>query len=401
MSQATPSATLPPAYSQATRCYVVGTCEGLADMLAKVQERDDVDIVGTGMRAQDLAAGPAEKQADVVLLATAGGRDWVDELSRVREHTSAPVLLVSSSPAEEILETALETGVEDVLLLPEPLENIVFAIRRAGRAGQRLAGARESRLGWTATVFSPKGGTGKTVLSTSLAAAYAQHQGRRTLLLDFDLQFGDAALALGTDPQRTLADLVGSPGTLDAEKLGAYVLRHPCGVDLLPAPLRPEDSELVGDEQLAQVLNTARSVYEVVVVDTTPLFHGALLTALDWTDVLLLVCDVDVTSLKNAHLSLRTLSLLSFPSERIRLVINHAHSVHGLKRGEVEAALGMKAIAEVPHDRSVVSSVNQGIPAVLDGTSEFSRSVRALARTLLPSEAPMRRRGLFWSRRGG
>lgn len=400
MSQLTPAPTLPPAYRQATRCYVVGMCDGLPDLLDRLEGRPDVAIVGAGSTAHDAGRDVAQGGVDVVLLATSGERGWVDELSGLREHTAAPVLLVSTDASEEVLETALETGVEDVLLLPEPLENVVFAIRRAGRSGRRQAAAGEERLGRTLTVFSPKGGTGKTVLATSLAASYAQHQGRRTLLLDLDLQFGDAALALGCDPQRTVADLVSSPGTVDAEKLAAYVLRHPTGVELLPAPLRPEDSELIGDEQLAQVLEAARAAYEVVVVDTTPLFHGALLTALDWTDVLLLVCGVDVTSLKNVHLSLRTLSMLSFPPDRIRVVLNRAHSAHGLKRAEVQEALGLPVAAEIPYDKAVVTGINEGIPAALDGRSDFARAVREMAETLLPAEAAPGRRDRFWSRRG-
>jgi pilus assembly protein CpaE len=397
----TTSAVPPAAYRQATRCYVVGTCDGLDTVLQELRDREDVEIIGTDLRARDAVDALGEIKVDVFLLATPDPDGWSGELMRLQEHTSAAVVLVSARHGERLLEDALEAGIEDVLLLPEPFENVVFAIRRAGRAGRRLAGsAREPQLGWTATVFSPKGGTGKTVLSTNLAATYARHEGRRTLLLDLDLQFGDAALALGVDPQLTLFDLVTSPGEIDAEKLAAYVLRHPSGLDLLPAPLRPEDGELVGDDKLAQVLEAARGVYEVVVVDTTPLFHGALLTALDWTDALLVVCDADVTSLKNAHLSLRTLSMLSFPSERVRVVLNHAHSGHGLRRGEVEEALATKLTAEVPHDRAVLPALNQGIPAVLDGKGEFSQAVRGLARTLLPSEAHAKSQSWFASRRG-
>src|SRR5262245_48413352 len=108
------------------------------------------------------------------------------------------------------------------------------------------------------TVFSPKGGTGKTVLATNLAAALARLEGRRTLLLDLDLQFGDAAVVLGMEPERTVADLMIAPGKLDGEKLASYTLSHPSGLELLPAPTRPEDAELVTETNLTQLLEIAR-----------------------------------------------------------------------------------------------------------------------------------------------
>ena len=76
------------------------------------------------------------------------------------------------------------------------------------------------------TVFSPKGGTGKTVTATNLGTSLAKHWGKRTLLLDLDLQFGDAAIMLGIEPEKTIYDLVTAPGELDSEKLAGYTTRH-------------------------------------------------------------------------------------------------------------------------------------------------------------------------------
>ena len=108
-------------------------------------------------------------------------------------------------------------------------------------------------------MFSPKGGTGKTVIATNLAAALAKAEARRTLLLDLDLQFGDAAIMLGIEPEKTIYDLVVAPGELDPEKLAGYTTKHTCGLDILPAPLRPEDAELVTEAKLGRLLEVARA----------------------------------------------------------------------------------------------------------------------------------------------
>jgi pilus assembly protein CpaE len=230
------------------------------------------------------------------------------------------------------------------------------------------------------TVFSPKGGTGKTVTATNLATALVKHSGKRTLLLDLDLQFGDAAIMLAIEPDRTIQDLMASPGELDSEKLAGYTLRHTSGVDVLPAPIRPEDAELVTEPKLARLLEVARESYDMIVVDTSPFFHGPMLATLDRTDELLLVCGLEVPTIKNVRLSLQTLELLSFPPNRIRVILNRANSNVGLKRSEVEAALETKISFELPSDRAVPLSVNRGQPAVLaEPGSDFARAIKDMA----------------------
>jgi pilus assembly protein CpaE len=247
------------------------------------------------------------------------------------------------------------------------------------------------------TVFSPKGGTGKTVTAANLAASLAKHQGKRTLLLDLDLQFGDAAIILGIEPEKTIHDLVVAPGELDAEKVAGYITQHDCGLDVLPAPLRPEDAELVTEAKLARLLEVARESYDTIVVDTSPFFHGPMLATLDRTDELLLLCALDVPTLKNVRLALQTLELLSFPSDRIRVVLRKTNSKVGMQPGEVEAALERKITFEIPSDAGVPLAVNRGAPLVLsDRRADFSRAIELMAKRVATPEPPkQQRKGLF------
>jgi len=331
-----------------------------------------------------------------VLHATRSATLPANDVAAIREYTKAPVILLASGGSPSLLEDALDADIADVLLLPQLTDNVVFAIKKAchtGRKQQASGGGRQGRL---VTVFSPKGGTGKTVLSTNVSASLAKHWGKRALLLDLDLQFGDAAIMLGIEPEKTIYDLVTAPGELDSEKLAGYTTRHACGLDVLPAPLRPEDAELVTEAKLARLLEVARESYDVIIVDTSPFFHGPMLATLDRTDELLLLTSLDVPTIKNVRLSLQTLELLSFPPDRIKVVLNRANSKVGMQRKEVESALEMGVRHEVPSDRAVPLSVNRGNPAVLaDGKSEFSRSVRELAKSLVTAQTVAKERKKF------
>jgi pilus assembly protein CpaE len=371
------------------RIFVTGACDGLDQLRDALERHGEIELVGSTPGVRESAATLTGGHLQVVLHGTRSASLPVDELAAIREHTRAPVILLASGEASALLEEALDSDVADVLLLPQMTENVVFAIRKASKSGHRVVGAGgPSRRGRIVTVFSPKGGTGKTVTSTNLASAFAKYEGKRTLLLDLDLQFGDAAIMLGLEPEKTIYDLVVAPGELDSEKLAGYITRHVSGLDILPAPLRPEDAELVTETKLSRLLEVARESYDVIVVDTSPFFHGPMLATLDRTDELLLVCGLDVPTLKNVRLALQTLELLAFPQNRIRVVLNRANTKVGMKRSEVEGALEVKVRFEVPSDRAVPIAVNRGNPAVLaESGSDFAKAVREMAKALQPAEA--------------
>jgi pilus assembly protein CpaE len=376
------------------RIFVTGNCDGLEPLRDALEQHDDVEVVGSSEHVADAFAPLAGGHLQVVLHGTRDAHLPVHDIASIREHTQAPLILLASGESSQLLNEALETDVADVLLLPQLADNVVFAVRKAAHAGRRLESeGGHGRRGRVLTVFSPKGGTGKTVTATNLAAAFAKYEKKRTLLIDLDLQFGDAAIMLGLEPDKTIYDLVVAPGELDSEKLAGYTTRHASGVDVLPAPLRPEDAELVTEPKVNRLLEVARGSYDLIVVDTSPFFHGPMLATLDRTDELLVLCGLDVPTLKNVKLAQHTLDLLSFPASRVRFILNRSNSKVGMKRSEVESALGVKIAFEMPSDRAVPLAVNRGTPAVLaEAGCDFSRSIRSIAKGLLEPEQEKKRR---------
>ncbi len=377
------------------RIYVTGSCEGLDRLREALATHSELDFVGWSEHVAEATAALAGGHLQVVVHATGEARFPAGEVAAIREQTRAPIVIVASGESTSLLEEALDAdGVADVLLLPQLTENVVFALRKAGHAGRRLAAeGAHARQGRIITVFSPKGGTGKTVTATNLAVSFAKHEKQRTLLLDLDLQFGDAAIMLGLEPDKTIYDLVVAPGELDSEKLAGYITKHTSGLDILPAPLRPEDAELVTESKLARLLEVARESYDLIVVDTSPFFHGPMLATLDRTDELLMVCGLDVPTLKNVRLSMQTLELLSFPAQRICFVLNRANSKVGLKKKEIEGALDVTISFDLPSDRAVPIGVNRGAPPVIaDSGSEYARAIREVSKALLVADHPKKKR---------
>jgi pilus assembly protein CpaE len=378
--------------SSPTKVFITGAANGLAEVREGLADHPEVELVGTAADPAKAGTKLAESGAQVILHGTTS-TDHIPtaEIEAIRGVTAAPIVLVTSASANALLSEALSAGIFDVVLLPQLTDGIVFTIKKAnslaaGRATGSGSGKTTAALeGRVVTFFSPKGGAGKTVLACNLAATVARQQQRKTLLLDLDLQFGDAAIMMGIEPEKTIYDLVMARRELDTDALAGYVTAHSSGVHVLPAPLRPEDAELVTEERLGHLFAVAKECYDVIVVDTPPFFHGPVLSTLDRTDQLLLVASPDVPTVKNIKLTMQTLDLLHYPKERRHLLLNRAGSKVGLKAQEIERALDMKVAFEVPVEREVAVSVNRGVPlAISSPRSAVGKSLQEVADKLVP-----------------
>src|SRR5213078_2139853 len=311
-------------------------------------------------------------------------------------HGPAVVALTDSHPSRWFDE-ALSMGVDEVLCLPQSAESLGMAAAKARSMRSRRAtaaiapaSAKSNRTAHIFAVFSTNGGSGKTVIATNLAVCFAR-QGLRTLLVDLDLHSGDDALVLGLSPRWTVLDLVQSPGELDAEKLAGFVTRHSSGVDLLPAPTRPDEEELVAIDRLEPLLEVARRSYDAVVIDTSSNFAPATLLAIDHTDTLILVGASDVPTIKSLKIALETLDLLEMNLPDMRILMNRSGAKVGLEDRDVERTLRREITYTLPSDKAIPVSVNRGQPVVVDNPkSRVARSLQEIAQSLHATVASRR-----------
>jgi pilus assembly protein CpaE len=310
-----------------------------------------------------------------------------DVLAALADPAAPGVVVLADQHPIRWFQEALRLGVDDVLCLPQTPQSLGMAAAkaRAARARRMPAVAAEGPAGGghVFTVFSTKGGSGRTVIASNLAVCFAQ-AGLRTLLLDLDLHSGDCALVLGLAPRATMLDLVAGSAPIDADALGRAVTRHVSGADVLAAPARPEEEELVAVERLGQLVETARAGYDAVVIDAASAFSRTTLLALDHTDTLLLVGAPDVPAVRSVRITLETLELLELDLPDVRIVMNRAGADVGLDTAEIEATLRHEIAYALPSDRAVPLSVNRGRAVVADDPrSKAARSLLSVSRSLV------------------
>ncbi|MDQ1713414.1 MAG: pilus assembly protein CpaE, partial [Frankiaceae bacterium] len=283
------------------------------------------------------------------------------------------VVLVRSRVDTTALTDALRAGVREVVK-ERDVEGLAAAVRRTAelaaavrqQAGLTVTADEGPPLGTVITVFSAKGGAGKTTVSTNLAAALAGNGAREVCLVDLDLAFGDVAIALQLFPAHTLSDAVSLADSLDQSGVTALLTPHSPGLTTLVAPVEPGAAESIPAALVGKVLRLLKQMFAYVVVDTPPAFTDHVLAAFDESDYVALLATLDIPALKNLKLTLETLDLLNYPRDRWRVVLNRADSKVGLQLSEVEKTLRVPIAAQIPSSRSVPASINRGVPIVLD-----------------------------------
>jgi pilus assembly protein CpaE len=351
--------------------------------------------------------------ADVVVVACGEYGSAAAALIRdcVKDRPTRPVVVVTQGHANGSIESAFADGAADMVFLPQPCDSNVarslapqvrFTLGKALADSRNGGGASTDRSeGRMVVMLGPKGGSGKTLATTNLAAALAD-MGNTVAVVDVDLQFGDVGLALGLAPDTTIHDLIGSGGSLDVDKLDAFLIRHASGARALLAPRRPDEAGLVTVDFLREVYALLRSSYDVVIVDTPPSFTPEVISAIDASSDVCIVAMLDSLSLKNTRLGLETLGLMDYPDKDIRFLLNRADSQVGITLEDVRSIVGRAPDVMVPSEREITRSVNEGTPIVLSNRdSDAAKAFRKLAELYANSEKPVhkRRRWLTFRRR--
>jgi len=310
---------------------------------------------------------------------------------RVRvERPEAGLLLLRRRLEVPVLAQALRSGIREVLVADD-LSALSLACTRSLEISRRMAGAgmAQDRTGTIVTVFAAKGGCGKTTIATNLSAHLAS-LGKRVLVVDLDLAFGDVAISLQLDPEHSAADLIAMTGHLDAHGLASVVTRHDSGLEAVCAPSSPADADRISGATISELLQVARRVYDYVVVDTPPAFTEHTLAAFDIGDIAILLATPDIPAVKNLRLALNTLDLLGHPQDSRVVVLNRADAKVGLHLPDVVKAIRARIAASLPSSSAVPASINRGVPIVLDEPKhEFSTALRSLAEHHVLTRTPI------------
>jgi len=299
---------------------------------------------------------------------------FAEKVSNQFPHTS--IIMVEKELLEEAMHNALFAGAKDVLIKPIDPEKLMNSIYRIHQLQERNVVTkleapqkklRKRELGQVYTVFSTKGGVGKTFVSINLAASLAKNAEKRVVLVDLDLDFGNAALALNLYPKFTITDVIDDIRHMDSDLIESYLIPHESGIKVLPANLQPNMNDFINAEHIHVILEALRESFDYVVVDMPGRFVETIMPALALADQLLVITTPELSAVRNIKVLLVTLKDLNFPQSKIRIVLNKEDLRGEIKKNDVETTLNKKVDAAIGLDyRRVLSSLNRGVPLVYE-----------------------------------
>jgi pilus assembly protein CpaE len=385
------------------RVLIVDDIPETRDNLRKLlQFEADIDVVGQASTGEEAIALAKQLRPHIVLMdINMPGLDGISASEAItREVPAAQIIMMSVQSESDYLRRSMLAGARDFLTKPFSSDELLATIRRVHDRGRRMgapaaleeeSGARgagatapkRGAKGKVITVFSSKGGTGRSVLAVNLAVALAE-SGKRTVIVDANLAFGDVGVLLDVSGTHSIVDLAQRSEEMDADLISSVLTAHGSGLKVLLAPPRPEMSELITADHLQRILDSLSQKFDYVVVDTFTSLQDVMLTAFDAASRILLVTTPDIPCIKDTRLFFEVVDQLQYEREKTMLVLNRVDKHNGISAQDVESTLKHPVMISIPEDeRTVMFSVNQGVPFVLrDGSKPVAVAVKELASQL-------------------
>lgn len=354
----------------------------------------DIEVVGEAEDGPKAVAMAVTLRPDVMLVdMRLPGLDGAQVAEAVRAQFPTSVIIVSVESEPEDFRRAMRAGARDYLVKPFGTDDLLAAIRAAADGGGGLPPAPPSASGALTVAFFGPAGVGKTTLAVNLSAWLAL-RGRKTVLMDLDLEFGVAGLLMGVEPRATIVDLCRREGEFTDETILKALTPGSGGLPaLLAAPPQPhlaaevdgEARKEAGRAYVSEIISRLRRLCDYLVVDTQSTFREATLAALDSAQLIMLVVTAEVPVLYRAGRILDVvLGQLGYPAEKVRLVVNRYDPQRSIKLEQISRGLDHPVSYVIPADEgTVLAASDRGQPIVLKrGRSEVARALVRMGESL-------------------
>lgn len=293
------------------------------------------------------------------------------------------IIMLSTQQNSELLVNAMRAGVREVLPSPVSQEVLEAAVVRAeSRTGLRNTPRRAAVIAF----ISAKGGSGSTFFAANVGHQLGE-EGRKTLLIDLNLQFGEAVMMLhdrkaGSD----IAEVARNLTRMDASFLSASAVQISANYSILAAPDDPAQSLEVKPEHVDAILDLASAQYDFIILDVSRNLDDFAVKALDRATKIFLVTQTMLPYIRNAHRMMTVFRSLGYPPEKVEVLVNRYARNGEIGLEEVRASLGISKLRTVPNAyKEVAKAINLGMPlSAVAKSSPVFRAIGELTESLQP-----------------
>jgi len=304
------------------------------------------------------------------------------------QYVNLYVIVLSAQQSSELLINAMRVGVREVLSSPVNQGALESSISRA-EAKLGLKGAQHNAQ--VIAFISSKGGSGATFLATNIAHQLGE-AGKKVLLIDLNVQFGEAAMTVYD--RKTSSDIVQVAHNitrLDASFLNALLEHVSANFSILAAPEDPTQYQEVRPDHIDVILNVAISQYDYIFLDVRRNLDDIMVKALDRSDRIFLVVQTLLPYVRNANRLMTVFRALGYPSEKVQILVNRYWKNDEIGLEQLQASLGKSRMHTVPNGyKDVANAINLGIPlGSVNKSSPVYKSICDIVDSLQPKVSEM------------
>ena len=376
----------------AIKIIVVDDVKEMRDMIEKMLASSDLDyeLIGLCENGHEVINLMKKKRADIVLMdinmPILNGLETTQMIVELYPQTR--VIMMSVQHESEYLKKAMLAGAKAYIMKPVDMDELIETIKLTYERYQFLDKTPTQDIqnhdAEIISFFSAKGGVGKSVLALNISLIMHEKFNKKVLLIDLDLQFGDIALMINKQSELTIKELFDDSPITSFESIKPYLYKYKENCDMLFAPKDPESAEYISNEQIKSILDILKKHYDVIIIDTGVNYDEVTLNALDISDQIIIVSNLEVTGLKNTKLSLRVMQSLNYDESKVKILINMSHEKFGVTKANVQKAFNFSILGYIPEDIKLVrNSINTGIPLVASKNSSLYKPLLSISQSIL------------------
>lgn len=347
-----------------------------------LEELDYIEILG---EFTDITAGYnaiLEGKPDVVIIDISKKTDVAFEVIRKISANleECKIIVTSSNYSTDTVVKVMREGTREFLPKPIIKENLIYSLNNLARQGNRAD--EQNQKCRIISTFSNKGGIGKTSIAANLALELANITKEKVALIDLNLQLGDITTFLGINPSFDISYVVKNLSRIDETFLLSTLEKYKdTSLYVLADPPYLEQAKDISPEQIGTLLDTLKQTFSYIIVDTSADFSEKTVTALDRSDLILLISIANLPAIRNCQRCLDLFTRLGYEKEKTKVILNRYMENDEIKAEDVEEVLGQKVYWKIPNNYfTIMSAINKGIPVgIVNPESNISQSYRELA----------------------
>lgn len=350
-----------------------------------LEQVEDIEIIGTFKSIKSANDFIFNNKPDFIIAdISENSQKNIDEIKKIQNQLRKTKIIVTSySTASSLIVKAFQAGARDFLI--KPLIDKDF-IKVAQKMVSLIKGNINDRAKCkVVTVFSNKGGVGKTVLATNIAHEIACQTKEKVALIDLNLQLGDITTFLELAPTFNASYVIKNLDKIDNDDiLSTFEKYKDTDLYVLSDPQDLIEAQDVTSEDITNLLNVLKEIFAYIIIDTTSSFDERTITALNNSDIILHPMIINMPAIRNTQRCFDAFKKLNYHQDKIKIIANRVMENDEIKIDDVEKTLNQKVYFKIPNNYSaIIGAINKGYAvSEINSSSNIAKSFGKLAALL-------------------